>query len=764
MTLSPGRDPATCAYPPHPVLPGVGDDLGELPEYAADSAAARFGAWLRHAPAERVPLLAALALWPAAVVLHALHVPGWLPVAGTVAAAGLAYGMGERHAAAADEEHPRMRGAELAAAAAAAGVWLSAAGRWGPLAGPFCLLTLIWLAGVTGGRWWLRNHDAIRAARERREAEALAALQDRARKAEWHRLAARVGLRGSHLMSAEGISNGETWTIDTYSAGKLASQVDCRHTAERLAGELGKRKSRIEITPDPEWPYRLLITVRERDPWQGGTAAGIIWHPWRSGALDPAAPYADLVPEVPTIRDPVVFGADPETGAPLQVPLWTPNGGQRVLVVATSGAGKSMVMDDICERITACPDARLIQINLSKGVEDALWSRLAEANALAGQPDAAARALRILDFAFDAIPVLAAWRAERRPGARMRVPTPDEPLFVLKIDEVDRAAADPDRQAQLAEIASKCRSEGWALLLGAQRPVNKWIGGAGVRANLSYIVWGKMRAADVRHAGGSEAITLPDIGSYGGNNPGVFGVCAHPTYEGMPFLRGRSFFWGDDSPGLVRLVADRAAAQSPYVLEAALEPLAEEWAAITGTAPAGAPAAPADAPEPAAGVHPGTAPAGAPRRAPDDRYDLLSTPRGVTVPGTAGVRAKLTAALADGTAPASAPDLDPSQLDRLAAVLAADRRRFMADYANLPAADQAALRELLARPEGVSSREAERVLPWGRTKITQQLARWREEGTAELRGSRATARWHAAGPGAEAPYPSLRVISGGGAP
>ena len=233
----------------------------------------------------------------------------------------------------------------------------------------------------------------------------------------------------------------------------------------------------------------------------------------------------------------------------------------------SSSAGKSMVLDDICERITACPDARLIQINLSKGVEDALWSRLAAANALAGQPDAPGRALRILDFAFDAIPVLAAWRRTHRPGGRMRVPTPDEPLFVLKIDEVDRVANDPDRQAQLGEIASKCRSEGWALLLGAQRPVNKWIGGAGVRSNLSWIVWGKMRASDVRHAGGgSEAITLPDIGSYGGNNPGVFGVCEHPTYEGMPFLRGRSFFWGDDSPGLVRLVADRAGRQAPYVL------------------------------------------------------------------------------------------------------------------------------------------------------------------------------------------------------
>ena len=33
--------------------------------------------------------------------------------------------------------------------------------------------------------------------------------------------------------------NGETWVIDTYSTGKLASKVNCDHLRERLAGERG---------------------------------------------------------------------------------------------------------------------------------------------------------------------------------------------------------------------------------------------------------------------------------------------------------------------------------------------------------------------------------------------------------------------------------------------------------------------------------------------------------------------------------------------
>ncbi len=767
MTFS--RDPATCAFPPHPDLPGPGgvdgEALPEAPLLAPGSALSRMRGWFRHAPAERVPPAVVPVVWTAAEIMHAAGVSGLVPGAAALAAAGIAYGAGEGHARDADEEHPRLRGAELAAVTGAAGAWVTAATIWGPLAGPYDPLSIAYGAGAAIGYWWLRRHEAIRAARRRRDEAAAAAAEAAereaewtARKAEWHRLAARVGLRGSHLLHLDPNNNGEEWQIDTYSARQLASQVHCSQVAQKLAGELGLRKSRVEVHADPDWPYKLMILVRRGDPWKGGSADGCIWHPWVSGALDPQAPWAEMTPEAPSILDPAVIGGDPETGEPLQVPLYTRNGAERVLVVAMSGTGKSMTLDDLCERITACRDARLLQLNLSKGVEDAWWAPLAEASALASDPDPAARALRILDFVYD---VILTRPQSRKPGVRTHQPTPEEPAFVLKIDEVDVVAADPERQQRLAEIASKCRSEGVVLLLGAQRPVNKWIGGAGVRANLSRIVWGKMRAGDVRHAAGGEGITLPDIGSYGGGNPGVFGVCEHPTFSGMPFSRGRSFHWGEDSPGLMRLIAARAATRRPYVLEPALAGLADDWAAITGSAPARQPAA---GPEPTPGAaEPATVPVPA---AVDPRYDLITTRTGKTVPGTAGIRANLAQAAAAETP--QIPPVPSGMEARAAAVLVQRRAEHLAAYtdesAELPADLGGPLRAMLAAPGGVSIRAAAEQLGIGRDRVHRQLMRWRAQGTAVVRGEGGRARrWHAHRPGDTlAAYPPLQAVEDAG--
>ncbi len=764
MTFS--RDPATCAFPPHPDLPEPGepDEGGSeaLPALVSDSVPRRAERWLRHAPAERVPPAAVPVVWTAAEIMHAAGVSGMVSGAAAIAAAGTAYGIGEGRAKKADEEHPRLRGAELAALTGAAGAWVTAATVWGPLAGPWDALTSGGLLAAAAGYWWLRRHEAVQAARRRRDAAAAEAAAREAewtaRKAAWHRLAALVGVRGSHLLHVDPNNNGEEWQIDTYSARQLASQVHCSQVAQKLAGELGLRKSRVEVHADPDWPYKLVILVRKGDPWKGGSADGCIWHPWVSGALDPQAPWAEMTPEAPSIFDPAVIGGDPETGEPLQVPLYTRNGAERVLVVAMSGTGKSMTLDDLCERVTACRDARLLQINLSKGVEDAWWAPLAEASALASDPDPAARALRILDFVYD---VILTRPQSRKPGVRTHKPTPEEPAFVLKIDEVDVVAADPERQQRLAEIASKCRSEGVVLLLGAQRPVNKWIGGAGVRANLSRIVWGKMRAGDVRHAAGGEGITLPDIGSYGGGNPGVFGVCEHPTFGGMPFSRGRSFHWGEDSPGLMRLIAARAAARRPYVLEPALAGLADDWAAITGSAPARQPAA---GPEPTPGAaEPAAVPVPA---AVNPRYDLITTRTGKTVPGTAGIRANLAQAAAAETP--QIPPVPSGMEARAAAVLVQRRAEHLAAYtdesAELPADLGGPLRAMLAAPGGVSIRAAAEQLGIGRDRVHRQLMRWRAQGTAVVRGEGGRARrWHAHRPGDTlAAYPPLQAVEDAG--
>jgi hypothetical protein len=292
------------------------------------------------------------------------------------------------------------------------------------------------------------------------------------------------------------------------------------------------------------------------------------------------------------------------------------------------------------------------------------------------------------------------------------------------------------------------------LIIGGQRPVNAWIGGAGVRANISDVVWGRMRASDTRHAGGGDAIDLPDMGDYGGGNAGVFGVAAHPTFAGMPYSRGRGFFWGKTSEGLIRIIRRRAAARTPYQLEPGLARLEPAWAQITGT--------PAATPSPA----PAAAPA-----VREDRYDLKRLRDGSTVPGSSGIQRKLDAALAEVDA-----DLPEDLRARMAAgapdeVREAEKREALAADP-LPPDGQAALWELLSQPVGISGREASRQLQrtrpsagratWSHTTVINQLRLWEAGGQVERTGrGRADTRWRAINPASSAstdPVPYLHAL------
>ena len=335
-----------CAFPPHP------DNAEPEALAVADSALSRFRGWLRHAPAERLPLPAVPAVWTTAELMHLAAVPGLYPGAATAAAALGAGWLGERRVSAysRNPDRARMRGAEVAAVTGTVGAWLTAATAWGPLAGPDHLMSLVYLAGAVGGYWWIRSHHAVRAARARRDE----AAAWREQKAAWHRLAPLLGLHGSHLLEYSETLLGDTTLIDTRGTGKRASQVNAREVAERL-GELDMIPvGRIDVEPD-RIPGRLRITVRRNDPWKHALA-----HP----VIDPESPYSRYVEYPTSCRKPLVIGGDPETGAPLRLTLWDEDEGAKVVFVgAKKGSGKSVLLSCIKERITACTDARLIQVN-----------------------------------------------------------------------------------------------------------------------------------------------------------------------------------------------------------------------------------------------------------------------------------------------------------------------------------------------------------------------------------------------------------------
>ncbi|MBO0820686.1 MAG: hypothetical protein J2P26_07535, partial [Nocardiopsaceae bacterium] len=491
-----------------------------------------------------------------------------------------------------------------------------------------------------------------------------------------------------------------------------------RDTAERL-GELEQIPAgRIDVTTDAI-PGRLRITVRRRDPWATPLA-----HP----VLDPASPHAAQVPVPASCRKPLVIGGDPETGDPLPLTLWDEDeGGKVILIAAKKGSGKTVLLSCIRERVTACSDAVLIQVNLSMVRHDRRWAPLAAANAL-GRTETG-RARRILQFIANAL----FERSEAEGDDRMITPSPTQPLLVVMIDEVDQVAADPICQQLLKTIASKCRNEGGALILAGQRATAQWVGGADLRANIDIAVLGRFaRAGEARKATGEE-MDLPDMGAYGEGRPGVFLITE--LGGGGSYHRGRVF--NLDQPAAIdQIVAGRLTTRRPYQLEPALAKLAAEWATITS-----------------------------PATDDEDQEEAVPAGDGQLLPGTGQITAKTGQARDMAASDPLAPEIPPGMESHAAQLLAERRRQFFGAYTDvmLPEQEQAALRQLLAAPGGTSTRQAAEVIGRSHMHVSRQFHRWRHEGTTEVRGRGSGRRWHltpspgAADPGAGG-YPPLRAV------
>ncbi len=385
------------------------------------------------------------------------------------------------------------------------------------------------------------------------------------------------------------------------------------------------------------------------------------------------------------------------------------------------------LLDSLNERITACDDARLIQINLSKALEAGWWAPLAIANALdldVGQ------ALRILDFSNDLI------RERPRGGRATKVhqPTPRAPLYVVEIDEIDAATeGNPYAQQLLGWIVSKCRSEGMSVIIAGQRGVVRSTGGAKVRPNVDIAVWGKFANASERNHVAGREVGLPDMGAYGEGHPGVFGICELP-FNGS-YQKGRSFYWGERGDVIQDLVRDRMRDRRPHVLEPALARLQPKWDKILAGSGRGA-ADEYDA-EDLAG------PQGGPGAGEEDAFDVRVTAGGDVVPGGENLRSKIEQAwqVASQPDPEFRP-LDDAARARAEAQLASMHAEVLADLVNvtIPAAAQVPLLDLLAAPQGTSSRDTAEALGIGRGAAYRWLKKLEQDGTAEIRGKDAQAR------------------------
>jgi hypothetical protein len=560
MTVT--RYPRPCPIPGHP------QDDAPAP-LVPDSTWSRLRDWHLHAPAERLPLPLVVLMWPLAWVLHAVHVPGHIVTYAAVAAVLVTWLMWRRHAR--TSPHLRLAAAEAATVAAAIGGWIAAAVTSGPLGWPAHLLSWIYLAGAIFGYRWLRKHEAVRAARARRDADA----EWTARKAEWHRIAHLIGLGDFHLQSATPTRLGEELLLTSAPGSELATRVaaNSRPYAEKYAHLRGLPYGRVDIRTT-EYPGQLVIEIREKTASVGGP----VTHP----ALDPGSPYRDRFPEPASIRDPVPILVNPETGEVITLPLWDREGGKAIGVYGMTGSGKTNLLDGIRERVTAMDDAILIDLNGAGAGDELAWAPLAACTAAglqADSPELQAKITGALQWAR----TLIGQRSETavHTGDSVFQPTGDDPAVVILADEIDELGKIEGVSRLLEFLASKQRKAAVSLILAGQRATAAWTGGAGVRINLSTLVVGLLaRDSESRHAVGAEN-EIPDIAEYSGGESGFFQVWS--TRAKRVLARGRSFWMGSIGEQQRLIISRRDPARRPVLAGA-------------GAAPASAPAAPREHP------------------------------------------------------------------------------------------------------------------------------------------------------------------------
>jgi DNA-binding transcriptional ArsR family regulator len=558
------RDDMTATQYPRPCpIPGHPQD-GESVLPVSESAWARLRGWHLHAPAERLPLPLILTAWPLAWVLHAVRVPGHVVTYTAAAAVAVTWATWRRHAR--TSPHPRLAAAEAAMVAAAAGGWLAAAVTSGPLGWPDRLLTWIYLTGAIGGYWWLWRHEAVRAARARRDEDAAWT----ARKAEWHRIAYLIGLGDFHLQSVTPTRLGEELLLTSAPGSERATRAAANSAAyaEKYAHLAGLPYGRVDIRTT-DYPGQLVIGIREKDP----SVNGPVTHP----ALDPDSPYADCFPEPASIRTPVPVLVNPETGEVINLALWDREGGKAIGVYGMTGSGKTNLLDELRERVTAMDDAILIDLNGAGSGDELAWAPLAACTAAglqADNPELQHKITGALQWARNLIGERS--QTAVHTGDSVFQPTRDDPAVVILADEIDELGKIEGVSRLLEFLASKQRKAAVSLILAGQRATAVWTGGAGVRINLSTLVIGLLaRDSESRHAVGAEN-EIPDIAEYSGGESGYFQIWS--TRAKRVLARGRSFWMGTIGEQQRLIISRRDPALRP-VLEGAGEVTAPAAAA-----------------------------------------------------------------------------------------------------------------------------------------------------------------------------------------
>jgi S-DNA-T family DNA segregation ATPase FtsK/SpoIIIE len=385
---------------------------------------------------ELAPLYAAFGLLVAGVVLHAWW-PGWWQIIAAVAvAAGLIVGdLGHRLGL----DRPIERG-YAAVMTAAAGFWLAAAARLGPLRRS--LLVLLLAGMVAGGvPWWTHR-------RRRAKVRVVRAMTT------WAEDAAAADLDGARLQAVDVAGDGQQWTARLL-LPKGKTLADALARVSKLESALGLRPRAIRVEEDPTLARRVILRVVTRDPHTR------------------SLPMPELVGR-PTITRPVLVGVY-ETGEPLRVNLLR----KHALFGGATGSGKSTLLNAFLATLAPAPDVLLWGVDFAGGTALIPWQQCF--GRIATTPTEARALLEDACRVLDARNRLLVHR-----GRDAWQPIPQAPAVVIPIDELAELVEQlPDAATYLDSIARLGRKTAVTLLVATQRPTQEALRGGALRAQLT---------------------------------------------------------------------------------------------------------------------------------------------------------------------------------------------------------------------------------------------------------------------------------------
>lgn len=670
----------------------------------------RAAGWVQRDHLRRGPLPVIAGATAAVALAHQVDAPSWPGIPLTLAAT---VGMYAREMNLPGQRTP----ARTALATLAAGSWMSAATEWGLTAGPSSAPGLMGILGAaTAGLtyWAYRKDPAIQ--------HAIAWEQARI---DWHAKAASYGLAGSHLLEWRETRLGEQFELDTRGTGKRASALAGHDLEERIAEVEMLRPTRVKTKPygTSGIAGRLLVSIRYKDPWGEDLP-----HP----LLDPTPEI--VLPGVADAREPRIIGMDPETGSPLEVVLWDEEGAKRVLVVASPGSGKSVLLNDLLERETAADNSFPIGINVSKAKELRRWRPALGASACG--PHERLKAFYLLNMGRHIID----YRGFQDDADSATVePSADVPLVPVFVDEMDELLGHSDQLGQatrkeLEYVSTKGRSEGVPWVLVGTRAITTFTGGGTNRAMTDSVILGRVaRRAEMTHAAGELGVVLPEMSRYGEGKAGVHLVVHIPTHH---WDGGRTWRL-EKLTDIDRLARGRHACPlEPGLMAYLNEQMGEDLvAALLSTGPF---TPPSKKPRPAP-----SAPVAASESSVPDTDDRPAK--------AAAARARAAANLAHTPAPSTLTRAEQR-------AMAAQRRKDAAAHTVIPPEVRALILRLLAEPDGVSTRQIEAAMraEFGHERGTSKDSAWRYldvlrfDGVAVLRGAGGGRRWHLAAPAEQA--------------